>query len=50
MGSSRAGDGDDDDGDDDDKDQEFFAGGEKSALAVQNPDVLRRKILERARK
>ncbi len=49
-GSSRPGDGDDDDGDDDDEDQEFFAGGEKSALAVQNPDVLRKKILERARK
>lgn len=40
----------DDESDDDDEDQDFFAGGEKSALAVQNPDELRRKIIERARK
>ena len=40
---------DDDDGSDSD-DQELFAGGEKSALAVQNPDDLKRKILEKARK
>lgn len=50
-GASRTGHGhDDEDGDDDEEDQDFFAGGEKSALAVQNPDEIRRKILERARK
>lgn len=44
----------DDDDDDDEKDQDFFAGGEKSGLAVQNPsnanprDHINR-ILERAR-
>lgn len=48
-GSSRTGHGlDDDDGDDDDEDQDFFAGGEKSGLAVQNPDDIRRKIVQRA--
>lgn len=41
---------DDDDDDDHDDDQDFFAGGEKSGLAVQNPDELKRKILEKARK
>lgn len=48
-GSSHAGHGHDDD-DDDGEDQDFFAGGEKSGLAVQNPDEMKRKILERARK
>ncbi|KAL8684242.1 MAG: hypothetical protein Q9224_006496, partial [Gallowayella concinna] len=38
-----------DDSDDDPK-QNLFAGGEKSALAVQNPDEMKKKILERARK
>ncbi|KAL8744671.1 MAG: hypothetical protein Q9190_003093 [Brigantiaea leucoxantha] len=40
------------DNEDDDYDpkQDLFAGGEKSGLAVQNPDDLRKKILERARK
>ena len=42
--------GHDDDDDDDEEDQDFFAGGEKSALAVQNPDELKRKIIEKARK
>lgn len=42
--------GHDDEDDDDDESQDFFAGGEKSALAVQNPDEMRRKILDRARK
>ena len=42
--------GDDDDSDDPDYDPNLFAGGEKSGLAVQNPDDLKRKILERARK
>lgn len=51
SGPSRTGHGhDDEDGDDDDEDQDFFAGGEKSGLAVQNPDELRKKILDRARR
>jgi UBX domain-containing protein 1 len=32
------------------EDQDFFAGGEKSGLAVQNPDDLKKKILEKARR
>jgi UBX domain-containing protein 1 len=36
--------------DDDDNDTDFFAGGEKSGLAVQNPDDLKKKILEKARR
>lgn len=36
-----------DDSDDDDK-QDMFAGGEKSGLAVQNPDDLKKRILEKA--
>ncbi|KAL8830959.1 MAG: hypothetical protein Q9191_001139 [Dirinaria sp. TL-2023a] len=48
---SHAGHGHDSDEDDeDDAKQDLFAGGEKSGLAVQNPDDLKRKILERARK
>ena len=48
---SHAGHGHDSDEDDaDDTKQDLFAGGEKSGLAVQNPDDLKRKILERARK
>ncbi|KKK22309.1 hypothetical protein ARAM_006940 [Aspergillus rambellii] len=35
---------------DDNVNQDFFAGGEKSGLAVQNPDDIKRKILEKARK
>lgn len=35
---------------DDAVDQDFFAGGEKSGLAVQNPDDLKKKILEKARR
>ncbi|KAL9596500.1 MAG: hypothetical protein Q9219_005761 [cf. Caloplaca sp. 3 TL-2023] len=44
--------GHDNDSDDnaDDSKQDLFAGGEKSGLAVQNPDDLKKKILERARK
>jgi UBX domain-containing protein 1 len=41
---------DDDDGDDDDGKQDLFAGGEKSGLAVQNPDDIKKKILEKAMK
>lgn len=36
--------------DDDDEKQDLFAGGEKSGLAVQNPDDIKKKILERAKK
>lgn len=38
----------DDDGDEDDGKQDLFAGGEKSGLAVQNPDDIKKKILEKA--
>lgn len=36
------------DDDDDDEKHDLFAGGEKSALAVQNPDDLKKRILEKA--
>ena len=39
-----------DDSDDDDDKHDLFAGGEKSGLAVQNPDDLRKRILEKAQK
>lgn len=49
--SSHTGHGHDSDDDEDDhENQDLFAGGEKSGLAVQNPDDLKRKILERAKK
>ncbi|KAL8985657.1 MAG: hypothetical protein Q9205_000671 [Flavoplaca limonia] len=50
--SGHAGHGHDADSDDSDYDpkQDLFAGGEKSALAVQNPDEMKKKILERARR
>ena len=35
---------------DDTEDQDFFAGGEKSGLAVQNPDDIKRKIIEKAQR
>ena len=35
---------------DDNPNQDFFAGGEKSGLAVQNPDDLKKKIIEKASK
>ena len=38
------------DDDDDDENHDLFAGGEKSGLAVQNPDDIKRKIIERAKK
>lgn len=41
---------DSDDEDDTDYDPDLYAGGEKSGLAVQNPDDLKRKILEKAKK
>lgn len=34
--------------DDENPNQPFFAGGEKSGLAVQNPDDLKKKIIEKA--
>lgn len=33
-----------------DDNQDFFAGGEKSGLAVQNPDDIKREIIEKARR
>lgn len=48
FGSSSQNHGSEDD--DDDEKQDLFAGGEKSGLAVQNPDDIKKKILERARK
>lgn len=56
AGPSHAGHGHDDDDDDDDytpsddENQNLYAGGEKSGLAVENPDDLKKKIIERARK
>jgi len=41
---------DDADDDEDDENHDLFAGGEKSGLAVQNPDDLKRKIIERAKR
>lgn len=39
-----------DDSDDDDENPNLYAGGEKSGLAVANPDDLKKRILERAKK
>ncbi|KAK3171511.1 hypothetical protein OEA41_003595 [Lepraria neglecta] len=58
AGPSHAGHGhghDDDDDDEDyepsdDENQNLYAGGEKSGLAVENPDDLKKKIIERAKK
>ena len=41
---------DSDDTQDEDKNQDMFAGGEKSGLAVKNPDDIKKKILDQARK
>ena len=53
--SGHKGHGHDDDDDDDDDDsadenQNLYAGGEKSGLAVANPDDMKKKIIERAKK
>ena len=40
----------DDGGESDEENQDLFAGGEKSGLAVHNPEDLKRKILERAKR
>ncbi|KAJ5176810.1 UBX domain-containing protein 1 [Penicillium canariense] len=50
LGDFAAGSGGDSTSDDGSENQDFFAGGEKSGLAVQNPDDLKRKILEKARR
>lgn len=50
-GSGGAGSGDGDSSEDDDSvNQDFFAGGEKSGLAVQNPDDVKKKIIEKAKR
>lgn len=48
LGDLQAGSGVGDSTDDEDDNQDFFAGGEKSGLAVQNPDDIKQKILEKA--
>jgi UBX domain-containing protein 1 len=50
FGTDSHGHDDPNDSDYDDEKQDMFAGGEKSGLAVQNPDDLKKKILEKARK
>jgi UBX domain-containing protein 1 len=50
FGNDSHGHDDPNDSDYDDEKQDMFAGGEKSGLAVQNPDDLKKKILEKARK
>ena len=51
AGGSHAGHGyDGDDSDDADENPNLYAGGEKSGLAVANPDDLKKKIIERAKK
>lgn len=49
LGDFNSANADGDDTDDDEK-QDLFAGGEKSGLAVQNPDDLKKRILEKAQK
>lgn len=48
LGATDAGGESSDEGDRDP--QDLFAGGEKSGLAVQNPDDLKNKIIEKAKK
>lgn len=48
--SGHAGDDHGDGDSDSEEDQDLFAGGEKSALAVQNPDDIKRKILAKAKR
>lgn len=56
AGPSHAGHGHDDDDEDedyepsDDENQNLYTGGEKSGLAVENPNDLKKKIIERAKK
>ncbi|PGH04223.1 UBX domain-containing protein 1 [Blastomyces parvus] len=49
LGSGDAG-GHDHSDDDTDEGQDMFAGGEKSGLAVQNPDDIKQKIIEKAKR
>lgn len=48
--SAGGGTGGDDGSDKEDMPQDLFAGGEKSGLAVQNPDDLKKKIIDKAKK
>jgi len=41
---------DDDDSDDEDYKPDLYAGGEKSGLAVENPDDLKKKIIDREKR
>lgn len=52
LGDLSAGDAGAHDHSDDDSDeaQDMFAGGEKSGLAVQNPDDIKQKIIEKAKR
>ena len=51
AGAGHAGHGHDgEDSDDSDENQNLYTGGEKSGLAVSNPDDLKKKIIERAKK
>ena len=45
-----SGGGDDSEEEDDAVNRDLFAGGEKSGLAVQNPDDIKRKIIEKAKR
>ncbi|KAI9933292.1 UBX domain-containing protein 1 [Aspergillus wentii] len=49
LGDFTSGGGDSSD-EEDDENQDMFAGGEKSGLAVQNPDDLKKKIIEKAKR
>lgn len=49
LGDYASGGGDTSD-EDDEVNQDLFAGGEKSGLAVQNPDDIKKKIIEKAQK
>ena len=50
AGGGHAGHGHDDDSDDSDENQDLYAGGEKSGLAVENPDDLKKSIIARAKR
>ena len=50
LGDYGSGSGARDGRDDDDEPQDFFAGGEKSGLAVTNPDDLKKRIVDKAMK
>jgi len=50
LGDLSAGNAAGDSSDEHDEPQDFFAGGEKSGLAVQNPDSIKQKIIEKAKR